>query len=98
MPYVLLAHPRAQRELDELPSRIADGLRAVLQELATRPRDPKFDLKKLNAVDGEPPALRLRVGEYRVILRIDMRTVKFCRSICDVEARSRSGRPNAATF
>ena len=30
--------------------------------------------------------------------RIDMRTVKFCRSMCDVEARFKSGSPNAAIF
>ena len=70
MAYALLAHPRAQQELDALPPRIAEGLRRVLAELAERPRDPRFDLKALKAVDGEPPALRLRVGEYRVILRI----------------------------
>lgn len=71
MPYELLAHPRAQRELDALPLRVRDGLRAVLAELARTPRSARFDLKRLRAVDGEPPALRLRVGDYRVILRID---------------------------
>ena len=68
--YVLLAHPTAQKELDVLPTRIADGIRRVLAALAKSPRDPRFDLRALKAVDGEPPAMRLRVGEYRVILRI----------------------------
>lgn len=70
MPYKLLAHPVAQKELDRLPPRVADGIRAVLHALADAPRDRRFDLKPLRAVDGEPPALRLRIGEYRVILRV----------------------------
>lgn len=71
MPYALLAHPRAQRELDALPPAIAAGMRRVLAELAKAPRSKRFDLKPLKAVDGEPPAMRLRVGDYRAILRID---------------------------
>ena len=70
MPYALLAHPKAQREIDSLPNAIAAGLRAVLREFANDPRDPRFDVKPLRAVDGEPPAMRLRVGEYRVIFRV----------------------------
>lgn len=69
--YRLLAHPRAQAELDALPARIADGLRAVLRALAQHPRSRRFDLSLLKAVPGQPPAMRLRVGDYRVILRID---------------------------
>lgn len=70
MAYELFAHPKAQRELDELPPVIADGIRRVLKEFALDPRDGRFDLKPLKAIDGEPPAMRLRVGRYRVILRI----------------------------
>jgi mRNA interferase RelE/StbE len=69
--YALLAHPSAQRELDALPKAIRAGLKAVLHALAEDSRSRRFDLKALRAVDGEPPALRLRVGDYRVILRID---------------------------
>lgn len=81
MPYVLLAHPVAQKELDALPPRIADGIRAVLKALATSPRGPRFDLKPLKAIDGHPPALRLRIGEYRVILQIhhDLREIRIAR-------------------
>lgn len=71
MPYAILAHPKAQRDLDALPPAVAHGLRAVLGALAADPRGRRFDLKKLQAVDGEPSAQRLRVGQYRVILRID---------------------------
>lgn len=79
--YKLLAHPKAQRELDALPPIVQEGLRAVLRELALAPRDARFDLKALRAVDGEPPALRLRVGEYRGALRIhhDEREIRIAR-------------------
>lgn len=70
MAYAVLAHPRAQRELDKLPARIADGLRAVLLALAESPHSKRFDISPRRAVDGHPPALRLRVGDYRVILGI----------------------------
>lgn len=81
MPYQLLAHPAAQRGLDALPKQIADGLRRVLRALAEEPRSTRFDLKALKGVDGEPPALRLRVGEYRVILRIyhDFQEIRIAR-------------------
>lgn len=81
MVYALLAHPVAQRELDALSPRIADGLRRVLAALAASPRDRRFDLTPLKAIDGEPPAMRLRVGEYRVILRIhhDLREIRIAR-------------------
>ena len=72
-PYAVLARPTAQKELDALPPRIAEGIRRVLRELAKGPRAPKFDVKPLRAVDGEPPALRLRVGDYRVIFRVHAR-------------------------
>lgn len=71
MAYRLLAHSRAQQELDDLPPRVAGGLRAVLHAFAENPRARRFDLKVLKGVDGEPPAQRLRVGDYRVILRVD---------------------------
>jgi len=81
LPYKLLAHPVAQKELDGLPERIAEGIRAVLQALAEEPRSKRFDVKRLKGVDGEPPALRLRIGEYRVILRIyhDLREIRVAR-------------------
>lgn len=74
MRYSLLAHPRAQRELDGLPTIVAQGIRSVLEALAVDPRSRRFDLKQLRGIDGEPPAQRLRIGEYRVVLRIDHRS------------------------
>ena len=70
MAYALLAHPVAQEELDALPPLIADGLRKVLSALAKSPHDSRFDLKPLAGQTDSPRPLRLRVGEYRVILQI----------------------------
>lgn len=70
-PYALLAAPSAQRELDGLPGRIADGLRTVLAALAADPTSPRFDVRPLRGTPGRPPPLPLRVGEYRVIFQVD---------------------------
>ncbi len=69
--YTLLAAPRPQRELDALPPAIAEGIRRVLHALAEDPRSRRFDVKALRDVDGKPPALRLRVGDYRVVFAMD---------------------------
>lgn len=81
MPYALFASPAAQRELDALPTVIAEGIRKVLRILADDPRTNRLDLRPLRAVDGEPPALRLRLGQYRVILRIyhDLEEIRIAR-------------------
>lgn len=81
MPYAVLAHPTAQKELDALPRSIRDGIRAVLRALADEPRSRRFDLKPLKAMDDQPPAMRLRIGEYRVLLRIhhDLREIRIAR-------------------
>lgn len=81
MPYALLVHPTAQKELDALPRAIGDGIREILRALAEEPRSRRFDLKPLKAVDDEPPAMRLRIGEYRVLLRIshDVREIRIAR-------------------
>ena len=70
MGYALLTVPAVQRQLDALPARIADGLRLVLRALADSPRSKRFDLKPLQGSYHRPPPLRLRVGDYRVILQV----------------------------
>lgn len=70
MPYTLLAHPVAQKELDALPKAVADGLRKVLVALSESPRDSRFDLRPLRGQTDRPRPLRMRVGEYRIILQI----------------------------
>lgn len=71
MGYALLASPAGQKSLDALPKLVADGLREMLQVLAETPRSRRFDIKALQGPQREPPLLRLRVGEYRVILFVD---------------------------
>lgn len=70
MPYSLLARPSAQRELDDLPKAIADGIRKALHALAADPRSSRFDVKPMKAVLERPPLLRLRIGDYRIILQV----------------------------
>ena len=71
MTYALLASPAAQRELDDLPSDIADGLRLVLHALAKTPYSKRFDVKLLRGGTPGIKSWRLRVGEYRAILQFD---------------------------
>jgi mRNA-degrading endonuclease RelE of RelBE toxin-antitoxin system len=69
--YALLASPAGQKSLDALPKAIADGLREVLKALAENPRSKRFDIKALHGPQREPPLLRLRMGDYRVVVVID---------------------------
>lgn len=71
MAYALLANPAAQRELDALPDRIADGLRIVLRELAANPRSDRFDVKLLQGGRTGIKRWRLRVGDYRIVFQFD---------------------------
>ena len=71
MAYKILVRPVAQRQLDDLPTAIQEGLRLVLRTLADEPRGSRFDLKAIAGRKRTPPYLRLRVGDYRIILQID---------------------------
>lgn len=81
MAYALLTVPAVQRQLEDLPPAIADGLRAVLMALAQDPQSRRFDLRKLAGNDQRPPPLRLRVGDYRVILQVyhDLKEIRISR-------------------
>lgn len=70
MPYRLEAHRDAQKELDGLPPRISAGLKQVLRDLAEDPEGDRFDLRPIQGHTAVPPTLRLRVGQYRVLLKI----------------------------
>lgn len=71
MTYALEAHREANKQLRSLPPKIADGLRKVLRDLAHDPAHPRFDLKRIQGHNRHPPTQRLRVGQYRVLLKID---------------------------
>lgn len=70
MAYQLVAHPRIQRDLDRTPARIAPELRKALDALAANP-EGRHDIKRIQGVSTVPPTLRLRVGTYRILLKID---------------------------
>ncbi len=70
MAYKLMAHPRLARDLDRTPARIAKELRKALDTLASNP-EGRHDLKRIQGVSTVPPTLRLRVGTYRILLKID---------------------------
>jgi len=64
-----------------LPGAIADGLRQVLAALAESPKDSRFDLRPLRGQTDKPRPVRLRVGDYRVILQIyhDLGEIRIAR-------------------
>lgn len=70
MTYRLEAHRQANKELRALPPGIADGIRRVLRDLAEDPRHARFDLRPIQGHHSLPPTLRLRIGQYRVLLKI----------------------------
>ena len=79
MVYALLTVPAVQRQLDALPPRIVDGLCFVLWALSEDPKSKRFDLKPLQGTYHRPPPLRLRVGDYRVILMVyhDLKEIRI---------------------
>ena len=67
MIYEIDFHGAALRELQKLPrSAFGPVLRSII-DLAKEPRPP--GVKKLVGVD--PPAYRVRVGDYRIVYAID---------------------------
>ncbi|MEK6986085.1 MAG: type II toxin-antitoxin system RelE/ParE family toxin [Candidatus Thermoplasmatota archaeon] len=70
MPYILEAHRVANKELARLPKDVADGIRKALRALAVDPHNPRFDLKPIQGHTSLPPTLRLRLGTYRVLLKV----------------------------
>ena len=51
----------------------------MLRSLADDPRSKRFDLKPLQGTYDRPPPLRLRVGDYRVILMVyhDLKEIRI---------------------
>lgn len=56
----------AQKELDDLPKHIAENISRRIHALAHNPRSAQS--KKLV---GSPDQFRLRVGDYRILFRLD---------------------------
>lgn len=70
MSYALEAHREANKQLQALPPAIADGIRKVLHDLASDPEDARFDLRRIQGHTSQPPTLRLRIGTYRILLKV----------------------------
>ena len=64
--YEIILSPQARRALNSLPLNIQQRIDAKILALAENPRPP--GVKALQGVRG---LLRLRVGEYRVIYRVE---------------------------
>jgi mRNA interferase RelE/StbE len=69
MAWWLIVLPRAEKDLASLPRRDREAVRAALDRIALQPG--RADLKKLS---GHADRWRLRVGRWRVILRLDNAT------------------------
>lgn len=63
--YTLAFKPRARKDLKELGS---DNLRRILGRIEALADDLAGDVKRLT---GYTPEFRLRVGDYRVLFKID---------------------------
>jgi mRNA interferase RelE/StbE len=68
MRYSIFFAPSARKELQALPSDVAERILQKIEQLFEDPRPP--GVKKLK---GSASLFRLRVGEYRVIYEIDDR-------------------------
>jgi mRNA interferase RelE/StbE len=67
VPYVISILPEAQRALAKLPKDVLRRVTAGIDKLAHNPRPPGA-----KALQGtEKGYLRLRVGDYRVVYRIE---------------------------
>jgi mRNA interferase RelE/StbE len=75
MAYTVRLKPRAERELDRLPTGLARRIWGKLLELEGEPRPPGSS--KLEGSDG----YRIRVSDHRVVYQIDdrARTVEIVR-------------------
>ena len=67
--YAIVITETAARQLNKLPSRIADDLVRVIQSLAINPRPQGY--KKLKGRKG----YRIRKGDYRIIYDVYDRTL-----------------------
>ena len=64
--YAIVIERRAERELRRLPTSLRQRVTDAIASLANNPRPP--GCKKLAA---RPEAWRIRVGDYRIVYRID---------------------------
>ncbi|MCL1467545.1 type II toxin-antitoxin system RelE family toxin [Argonema galeatum] len=66
MSYQIEILPSAKRELDALPLQVRERIDKAFEALAINPRPPG-----VKAMQGYKGLLRIRVGKYRVIYRVE---------------------------
>jgi mRNA interferase RelE/StbE len=64
--YTVDARPRVRKALRQLDPKVRADVLAKMRALATDPRPPGAE-----ALQGHPPFLRVRAGDYRIIYAID---------------------------
>ena len=67
--YAVEARPRVRKALRQLDPKIRADVLARMRSLATDPRPPGTE-----ALQGHPPWLRIRAGDYRIIFAINDET------------------------
>ncbi len=78
MSFEVLISDRAEREYQRLLKKMQQRLAEALLSLEDAPLPPKANIKKLQGFDR---LYRLRVGEYRIIYRVENKCVSVER-IC----------------
>lgn len=66
MSYLVEVLPKAQKELDILPIKFRNQIERKIESLAINPRP-----SGIKAMKGKKGLFRLRVGDYRVIYKIE---------------------------
>ncbi len=64
--YTVGSRPRVRRALRQLDPKIRNDVLAKMRALATDPRPAGVE-----SLQGHPPWLRIRVGDYRIIYAVD---------------------------
>jgi len=71
--YDIQFKPRAEKDIERLPSRIQAQVLARIEEMSN---DLKGDVKRLT---NFTPEYRLRVGDYRVLFEVEKETIVIYR-------------------
>ena len=75
--YEVLASKTFQKQFRSSPKKVQDRIRASLKELETDPYEPRSGADIKHIKDTKPPKHRLRVGNYRIVYRIEGNVVKI---------------------
>lgn len=86
MIFEVVIETAAQRQLDKLPEQERERLEAVIDRLAEQPR-----LSGVKKLQGYPDSWRIRVGDYRVLYRIEKRVLTVY--VFEVSNRDRCYKP-----